>query len=63
MYQETIDEGVSKNTGLKLKIVTIYVCPKCDKPDDGTMVVQRKSCEDWFHEYCVENCNIEEDWY
>ena len=49
------------------KFDTIYVCPKCYKPDDGTMMVQCESCEVWFHKYCVmvenHSCNFEEDWY
>ncbi len=45
------------------QIITVHVCPKCEKPDDGTLMVQCKCCEFWFHECCTENLiDLEADW-
>ena len=45
------------------KTVTIFICPKCKRTDDGTKIVQCQSCNMWYHNTCVLEYNDDEDWY
>ena len=30
-----------------------YICPQCEKPDDGTPMIQCDKCDQWYHWQCV----------
>ncbi|XP_054163015.1 LOW QUALITY PROTEIN: transcription initiation factor TFIID subunit 3-like [Oppia nitens] len=30
-----------------------YICPQCDKPDDGTPMIGCDKCDKWYHWQCV----------
>ena len=42
-----------RHTQKILKTITIYLCPVCEKPDDGCEMVCCDDCHKWFHQQCV----------
>ena len=43
-----------------------YICPQCDKPDNGTPMIGCDKCDQWYHWQCV-GINIppkdEDSWF
>nr|5C13_A Chain A, Transcription initiation factor TFIID subunit 3 [Homo sapiens]5C13_C Chain C, Transcription initiation factor TFIID subunit 3 [Homo sapiens]5C13_E Chain E, Transcription initiation factor TFIID subunit 3 [Homo sapiens]5C13_G Chain G, Transcription initiation factor TFIID subunit 3 [Homo sapiens] len=31
----------------------IWICPGCNKPDDGSPMIGCDDCDDWYHWPCV----------
>ena len=43
--------------------VMIYLCPICQKCDNGTRMVQCEVCNRWYHDSCIPKYDEEKDWY
>ncbi|XP_033226686.1 remodeling and spacing factor 1-like [Belonocnema kinseyi] len=46
--------------------VEIWICPQCEKQDDGTLMIGCDGCQLWYHIACIELKAIpphEEKWY
>ena len=54
-----------RHTSQVEKVITIFICPRCKKTDDGTQMVQCESCFNWYHGSCVSTSNYDEqeNWY
>ena len=45
-----------------LERVTIFLCPVCQRPDDGNKMIECDCCEKWYHKSCVPKHNPDDAW-
>lgn len=76
--EKTKDESKKKNESKSCTVVRetitvdekvedkLWICPNCNRPDDGTMMIGCDKCDDWYHYSCVGivvEPNEDEPWF